>query len=83
MINRVAFDEDKQKYSRYLLRSYIEDNKKYATGSEEVVEAHGKCNGAGLVYSSWVLNVTCSVSCSMQQCDAYYHKEKSGSWIYI
>ncbi|KAL1324006.1 hypothetical protein HN51_034203 [Arachis hypogaea] len=28
MINRVASDEDKQKYSRYLLRSYIEDNKK-------------------------------------------------------
>ncbi|TKY67445.1 E3 ubiquitin-protein ligase ARI7 [Spatholobus suberectus] len=28
MINRLASDEDKQKYARYLLRSYIEDNKK-------------------------------------------------------
>lgn len=28
MINTFASDEDKQKYSRYLLRSYIEDNKK-------------------------------------------------------
>lgn len=28
MINTLASDEDKQKYSRYLLRSYIEDNKK-------------------------------------------------------
>ncbi|XP_045803120.1 probable E3 ubiquitin-protein ligase ARI8 [Trifolium pratense] len=28
MINLVASDEDKEKYDRYLLRSYIEDNKK-------------------------------------------------------
>ncbi|XP_061367273.1 probable E3 ubiquitin-protein ligase ARI7 isoform X2 [Gastrolobium bilobum] len=28
MINLLASDEDKEKYSRYLLRSYIEDNKK-------------------------------------------------------
>ncbi|KAJ7980717.1 RBR-type E3 ubiquitin transferase [Quillaja saponaria] len=28
MINTLAPDEDKEKYSRYLLRSYIEDNKK-------------------------------------------------------
>ncbi|XP_058094123.1 probable E3 ubiquitin-protein ligase ARI8 [Magnolia sinica] len=28
MINILASDEDKEKYSRYLLRSYIEDNKK-------------------------------------------------------
>lgn len=28
MINTLASEEDKQKYSRYLLRSYIEDNKK-------------------------------------------------------
>ncbi|MED6116171.1 putative E3 ubiquitin-protein ligase ari8 [Stylosanthes scabra] len=28
MINQVAPDEDKLKYSRFLLRSYIEDNKK-------------------------------------------------------
>ncbi|XP_011026388.1 PREDICTED: probable E3 ubiquitin-protein ligase ARI7 [Populus euphratica] len=28
MINLLAPDEDKEKYSRYLLRSYIEDNKK-------------------------------------------------------
>ncbi|XP_027353689.1 probable E3 ubiquitin-protein ligase ARI7 isoform X1 [Abrus precatorius] len=28
MINLLASDEDKQKYARYLLRSYIEDNKK-------------------------------------------------------
>ncbi|XP_050237422.1 probable E3 ubiquitin-protein ligase ARI7 [Mercurialis annua] len=28
MINSLASDEDKEKYSRYLLRSYIEDNRK-------------------------------------------------------
>jgi ariadne-1 len=28
MINLLASDEDKEKYDRYLLRSYIEDNKK-------------------------------------------------------
>lgn len=28
MINFLASDEDKEKYSRYLLRSYIEDNRK-------------------------------------------------------
>lgn len=28
MINLLAPDEDKEKYDRYLLRSYIEDNKK-------------------------------------------------------
>ena len=28
MINVLATDEDKEKYSRYLLRSYIEDNRK-------------------------------------------------------
>ncbi|XXG44949.1 hypothetical protein AAC387_Pa02g0169 [Persea americana] len=28
MINKLASDEDKEKYSRYLLRSYVEDNKK-------------------------------------------------------
>lgn len=28
MINLLVSDEDKQKYARYLLRSYIEDNKK-------------------------------------------------------
>lgn len=28
MINVLASDEDKEKYSRYLLRSYIEDNRK-------------------------------------------------------
>lgn len=28
MINLLASEEDKQKYARYLLRSYIEDNKK-------------------------------------------------------
>lgn len=28
MINLLAPDEDKQKYARYLIRSYIEDNKK-------------------------------------------------------
>ncbi|KAL2328848.1 hypothetical protein Fmac_022275 [Flemingia macrophylla] len=28
MINRIASNEDKQKYERYLLRSYIEDNNK-------------------------------------------------------
>ncbi|KAA8531387.1 hypothetical protein F0562_006117 [Nyssa sinensis] len=28
MINRLASDEDEDKYSRYLLRSYIEDNRK-------------------------------------------------------
>ena len=27
MINLLASDEDKEKYSRYLLRSYIEDNR--------------------------------------------------------
>lgn len=28
MINLLASDEDREKYDRYLLRSYIEDNKK-------------------------------------------------------
>lgn len=28
MIDSLASDEDKEKYSRYLLRSYIEDSKK-------------------------------------------------------
>lgn len=28
MINSLASDEDKERYSRYLLRSYIEDSKK-------------------------------------------------------
>lgn len=28
MINLLASDEDKEKYSRYFLRSYIEDNRK-------------------------------------------------------
>ncbi|XP_021895547.1 probable E3 ubiquitin-protein ligase ARI7 [Carica papaya] len=28
MINRMASDEDKEKYSRYFLRSYVEDNRK-------------------------------------------------------
>ncbi|KAJ0981006.1 hypothetical protein J5N97_009261 [Dioscorea zingiberensis] len=28
MVNLLATDEDKEKYSRYLLRSYVEDNKK-------------------------------------------------------
>lgn len=32
MINLLASDEDKEKYSRYLLRSYIEDNRKVYLG---------------------------------------------------
>lgn len=32
MINILASDEDKEKYSRYLLRSYIENNKKVLPG---------------------------------------------------
>lgn len=28
MINKLASGEDKKKYNRYLIRSYIEDNKK-------------------------------------------------------
>jgi ariadne-1 len=28
MVNSLADDEDKEKYSRYLCRSYIEDNRK-------------------------------------------------------
>ena len=31
MIDLLASNEDKQKYTRYLLRSYIEDNKKVCT----------------------------------------------------
>ncbi|KAK1270886.1 putative E3 ubiquitin-protein ligase ARI7 [Acorus gramineus] len=42
MINLLATDEDKEKYNRYLLRSYIEDNKKTkwcpAPGCEFAVE---------------------------------------------
>ncbi|KAJ9701435.1 hypothetical protein PVL29_006681 [Vitis rotundifolia] len=42
MINLMASDEDKEKYSRYLLRSYIEDNRKTkwcpAPGCEYAVE---------------------------------------------
>ncbi|KAF7823973.1 putative E3 ubiquitin-protein ligase ARI7 [Senna tora] len=38
MINLLASDEDKEKYAQYLLRSYIEDNKKCpAPGCEYVV----------------------------------------------
>lgn len=32
MINRMASDEDKEKYSRYFLRSYVEDNRKVYWG---------------------------------------------------
>lgn len=28
MVNKLASDDDKKKYSRYLLRSYVEDNRK-------------------------------------------------------
>lgn len=28
MINELASDEDKEKYSRYFIRSYVEDNRK-------------------------------------------------------
>ncbi|XP_059632879.1 probable E3 ubiquitin-protein ligase ARI8 [Cornus florida] len=42
MINMLASDEDKEKYSRYLLRSYIEDNRKTkwcpAPGCEYAIE---------------------------------------------
>lgn len=34
MINSLASDEDKEKYSRYLLRSYIEDSKKVCSEFE-------------------------------------------------
>lgn len=34
MIDGLSSDEDKQKYSRYLLRSYIEDNKKVCSGPD-------------------------------------------------
>lgn len=32
MISLLASDEDKEKYARYLLRSYIEDNRKVHLG---------------------------------------------------
>lgn len=32
MIDMLASDEDKKKYSRYLLRSYVEDNRKVCMG---------------------------------------------------
>ncbi|CAI8589088.1 unnamed protein product [Vicia faba] len=37
MINLLVSDEDKEKYDRYLLRSYIEDNKKYVFIVDKVV----------------------------------------------
>lgn len=37
MINVVATEEDKKKYARYLLRSYIEDNRKVNISQSSVV----------------------------------------------
>ncbi|KAG0504028.1 hypothetical protein HPP92_004100 [Vanilla planifolia] len=59
MIRMLASDEDKQKYSRYLLRSYIEDNRKTkwcpAPGCEFAVE---------FVMGSSSYDVTCNCSYS-------------------
>uniref|UniRef100_A0A5B7C2E3 RBR-type E3 ubiquitin transferase n=1 Tax=Davidia involucrata TaxID=16924 RepID=A0A5B7C2E3_DAVIN len=57
MVNMLASDEDKEKYSRYLLRSYIEDNRKTkwcpAPGCEYAVE---------FVVGSGSYDVTCLCS---------------------
>lgn len=37
MISRLASDDDKGKYARYLLRSYIEDNRKVHLGYEPLL----------------------------------------------
>lgn len=49
MINLLASDEDNEKYSRYLLRSYIEDNRKvYLRLGTLPILTFSICNGSSI-----------------------------------
>ncbi|GER41654.1 RING/U-box superfamily protein [Striga asiatica] len=86
MINELACDEDKEKYKRYLLRSYVEDSRKVkwcpAPGCDSAVE---------YVVGSGSYDVSCSCSYSfcwnlvVNQCSEEAHRpvdcETVTKWI--
>ncbi|KAK9997871.1 hypothetical protein SO802_017474 [Lithocarpus litseifolius] len=59
MINVLASDEDKEKYSRYFIRSYIEDNRK-----TKWCPAPGCDYAVDFIVGSGSYDVTCRCSCS-------------------